>query len=132
MGTQREYLIDLNLAKPGRGRFSREAREALAKAVADGVTFDDTKVKVETVASSDASDHRQGPEPSRAPVPARPPQIRIRDIRSMFCEDEDGHEIEFSLCRRCSYHVSFCKCASIGMPSIGVRLLDKTTLLGVN
>lgn len=131
MATKREYLIDLNLAKPGRGRFSREALDALAKAESEGVVFDDT-VKVGTSASSDAADHRQGPEPSRAPVPARPPQVRVRDIRSMFCEDEDGHVIEFSTCRRCAYHVSFCKCASIAMPSIGVRLLDKTTLLAVN
>lgn len=132
MGTQREYLIDLNLAKPGRGRFSREAREALAKAVADGVKFDDTKVKVETVASSDAPDHRQGPEPSRPPVPARPPQVKIRDIRSLFATDDAGRELEFMTCRNCTYHVSYCKCANIGLPFGATALLDKSTPVGVN
>lgn len=38
--TEREYLVSLGLAKPGRGRFSSAAKEALAKAKADGMTFE--------------------------------------------------------------------------------------------
>ncbi|URQ04800.1 Lsr2-like DNA bridging protein [Streptomyces phage Emma1919] len=38
--TEREYLISLGLAKAGRGRYSKEARDALNKAKADGMTFD--------------------------------------------------------------------------------------------
>ncbi|QZE11323.1 Lsr2-like DNA bridging protein [Streptomyces phage Forrest] len=38
--TEREYLISLNLAKAGRGRYSKEARDALNKAKAEGMTFD--------------------------------------------------------------------------------------------
>ena len=44
MATKREYLISLGLAKEGRGRFSREALDALAKAEADGMIFDETVV----------------------------------------------------------------------------------------
>lgn len=41
MATMREYLVSLGLAKPGRGRFSGDAKAALAKAIAEGMTFDD-------------------------------------------------------------------------------------------
>ncbi|XAO35385.1 Lsr2-like DNA bridging protein [Streptomyces phage Francob] len=44
--TEREYLISLKLAKPGRGRYSREAREALGKAKADGMVFDKTAAEL--------------------------------------------------------------------------------------
>ena len=39
--SEREYLLSLNppLAKPGRGRFSKEGKEALAEARKNGVTF---------------------------------------------------------------------------------------------
>ena len=55
MATAREYLVSLGLAKPGRGRFSGEAKAALAKAIADGMTFDEVnppapkQLKVKTV-----------------------------------------------------------------------------------
>lgn len=39
--TQREYLVNLGLAKPGRGRFSAEAKLALEQARKNGQTFDD-------------------------------------------------------------------------------------------
>lgn len=47
MQTKREYLVNLGLAKANaRGRFSLEAKEALVKARAEGVTFsDDNKPK---------------------------------------------------------------------------------------
>lgn len=40
MATEREYLVTLGLAKEGRGRYSKDAREALDKAKADGMVFD--------------------------------------------------------------------------------------------
>ena len=46
MATQREYLVSLGLATPGRGRFSNAAKEALAKAIAEGKIFDDVTVPV--------------------------------------------------------------------------------------
>ena len=41
MQSKRDYLVGLGLAKPGRGKFSNAAKDALAKAVADGVKFSD-------------------------------------------------------------------------------------------
>ncbi|QIQ63073.1 Lsr2-like DNA bridging protein [Streptomyces phage Moab] len=44
--TEREYLISLGLAKAGRGRYSKDAREALDKAKAEGVVFDLTSGEI--------------------------------------------------------------------------------------
>lgn len=44
MATKREYLVGLGLAKANtRGRFSKAGVEALAKAEAEGVVFDEAK-----------------------------------------------------------------------------------------
>jgi hypothetical protein len=40
MTTKREYAISLGLAQAGRGRMSKEANEAIAKAELDGMVFD--------------------------------------------------------------------------------------------
>ena len=37
----RDYLVSQGLAKPGRGRFSSEAKAALVEAIASGMTFTD-------------------------------------------------------------------------------------------
>lgn len=41
MQSKRDYLVGLGLAKPGRGKFSNAAKEAIAKAEAEGVKFAD-------------------------------------------------------------------------------------------
>jgi hypothetical protein len=43
MTTRREYAISLNLATPGKGRMSNAARDAIAKAEAEGMVFSDAK-----------------------------------------------------------------------------------------
>lgn len=65
MPTKREYLAGLNppLAKPGRGRFSKEALDALAAAEAAGVVFDEPVKPVKEVAT-------EGEEPSKPTKPA--------------------------------------------------------------
>lgn len=40
-GTARDFLVKANLAKPGRGKFSNEAKEYLHQAIADGHKFTD-------------------------------------------------------------------------------------------
>lgn len=37
--TRRDYLVRLGFAKPGRGKFSNAAKDALAKADAEGIEF---------------------------------------------------------------------------------------------
>ena len=38
---KREYAISLGLANPGRGRMSKDAHDAIAKAEAEGMSFDE-------------------------------------------------------------------------------------------
>lgn len=42
---KREYLIQLGLAKPGKGRFSAAAKAAIEKAIADGIQFDEPEAR---------------------------------------------------------------------------------------
>lgn len=44
--TKRDWLVSQGLAKAGRGKFSKAAHEALAKAEASGVVFAEPEVKV--------------------------------------------------------------------------------------
>lgn len=44
--TEREWLISQGLAKAGRGRYSKEARDALNKAKAEGMAFDLTQAEI--------------------------------------------------------------------------------------
>lgn len=62
--TEREYLVSLGLAKPGRGRFSGAAKEALAKAKEEGKTFTDTKPVV-----------KASPKPAAKPAAKAVPKV---------------------------------------------------------
>jgi hypothetical protein len=62
MATKRDYLVGLGLAKPGRGRFSKEATEALAAAEAAGQIFDEPVKPVKEVAT-------EGDKPSQPSKP---------------------------------------------------------------
>lgn len=46
MTTRRDYLIGLGLAKAGKGKFSNAAKDAIAKAEADGTIFSDSSASV--------------------------------------------------------------------------------------
>ena len=48
MVTKREWLVQKGLAKPGRGKFSKAAHDALAQAVKDGVVFDEPAAPVKS------------------------------------------------------------------------------------
>src|SRR6478735_3618881 len=50
MTTKREYAISLGLAQPTRGRMSREAHAAIAKAEAEGMKFTEPNVLYPTKA----------------------------------------------------------------------------------
>lgn len=66
--TEREYLVSKGLAKPGRGRYSAEAKAELEKAKSEGMTFDKT-------ASQIAKEERQS-KPQRKVVAAVPKESR--------------------------------------------------------
>lgn len=168
MATKREYLAGLGLAKPGRGRFSKEAVAALEAAVASGVVFDEPVKPVKEVATegdepsqpskpmSETAEVRawatsngikigergripeavtkafKAGDPSLAGSKPNPvyvavqPQKRTRQIKVMYGEDDRGLVIGYSMCRRCAWHISLCKCKNGPVPpSMVVKVLDR-------
>jgi len=146
MATKREYLAGLTppLAKPGRGRFSAAAKDALAEAEARGVVFDDAAPtvktpKVEKVESASADSEQHGRalplvEPSRplaGPVYGDKFNVRpkVRDVKSMTGQDSEGRDIAFANCARCLSHVAYCRCKNIKAPSYVANFVDTSIRL---
>lgn len=108
MQTARDFLVKENLAKPGRGKFSNEAKERLKQAIADGHRFSDwdengriavspaVKNRIEKRADtveivSDDSDVEPVMEVKRKPLPK---YTRYRDeTEIVFIHPKWGHEI---------------------------------------
>jgi hypothetical protein len=66
-------------------------------------------------------------KPRAVPTYAVAPQTRTRQVKCMYGQDEAGRVIGFGLCRRCSFHVSLCKCSGGPTPpSMVVKVLDRT------
>jgi len=65
MQTKREYLVTLGLAKPGRGKFSNDAKAALAKAEGEGVKFKDVTPGA-PVRTASPTGETKAPEPAKA------------------------------------------------------------------
>lgn len=115
----REYLVSLGLAKPGRGRLSLEAKEALRKAVANGMTFDDittsqpkpeTKIQSNIVIKSrpQVSMQRATPPNSKASI------VRNENVMYGISRAEKPGEsnvvIALAACDRCSKSINRCPC----------------------
>lgn len=108
----REYLVGLGLAKQGRGRFSAAAKEALAKAKADGVDFLDkakgTKVGLVPV-MTDTGEVKQ----ERRMVNEyahHAPALRT-GILSFVSDDGTLLMVNASeACAACHYSFGWCKC----------------------
>jgi hypothetical protein len=91
MATKREYLITLGLAKEGRGKFSNDALAALAKAVAEGVVFDEPVKAVTPKAPKPAA--TEGEKPAKVAViqSAPLPQVEPKEVRAWA--KANGHEV---------------------------------------
>lgn len=72
MQTRREALAAVGLAKPGRGKFSKDAVRWLEDQRAKGVTFSDDNAPVKPVKASKPKPVTIDPEPDTAPVSADP------------------------------------------------------------
>jgi hypothetical protein len=119
--TEREYLVSLGLAKPSRGRYSREAIAALEKAKGEGMTFDlpahkqvtttkDVPVKKPTKTKGAPEDRTPVTESYRFPLPAR---VTKRDETTGFALMDIGTRsvvVEIRTCGQCLDEVKFCAC----------------------
>lgn len=117
--TKREYLISLGLAKPGRGRFSREGVSAIKQAESEGMSFDDTTVQTVTV---------------EAAAPYVPPPVRpwgvYREISTMRGTTDEGWIIEWGMCDRCARALRYCPCPGGPAWAYGVTaLVDSATMV---
>lgn len=111
MQSRKEYAISLGLAKPGRGRLSKQAWTAIKKAEEDGMQFADKSIP--TVQ-----------EPVNVPKIVTKPSVKIRDIGTQLVGyTREGWTVGFTNCRRCHQHANYCNCKQgILAPSIVVTL----------
>lgn len=102
---RREYAISLGLAKPGRGRLSREAHAAIAKAESAGTVFSDSPKSAPAIVEQVIVEGQV-----TEPVKAKPPQQKRRDDKSYTLTTTAGQIIRFEHCYRCKQHVMYCRC----------------------
>lgn len=104
MQTARDYLVKANLAKPGRGKFSNEAKEHLKQAIADGHKFSDwdengrvtatpaQKSKFEKRAAV-LNSNSNVEEPAPRNAPPRPKFVRYREESQVVFTHSDSGRI---------------------------------------
>lgn len=124
MQTKREYLVGLGLAKPGRGKFSNAAKEALAKAEAEGVKFSDivTKIPVPTGNATEKPAGGQTPKEidPRDTAWLSPSDYRFPEAEYRGVTFRDGKKVE----------VSLRECCNSCMVSLVNHACDSPTILG--
>lgn len=102
--------MSLGLARPGRGRMSKEAHAAIREAEAKGVRF-----------AEKGSAAPSTPEPVSIKV-VEPK--KVRDIgEKLTGYTKEGWSVGFDTCRRCHLHANYCTCPEgVMAPSIVVSL----------
>lgn len=115
--TAREYLVELGLASPGRGKFSKVAKEALAKAIEDGQTFSDYDEKGSTTARTRRT--RMVYIPSAQPVPRvekpKPKINYLREENRLRIVDSNGVTMDLEFCSL-GHKIQMCTCKTVYAP----------------
>lgn len=113
---KREYLRSLGFNVGERGRFSAEMQTALKDFEADGG-------KLET-RSGKRDDGLPEMEPSII-VPDLPPEVAVRDAKTLKGKSPEGYTVSFVLCFDCHKHMMYCTCAGgVKAPSSVVSSKD--------
>lgn len=108
---KREWLIAKGLAKPGRGKFSNAAKEALAEAEKHGIAFVDKKAivgPVKTVIDGEIVEERREVNPFAHHAPA------IREGYYTFT-GKDGFTMQVNAseaCNTCTFSLGWCYCST--------------------
>lgn len=121
MTTKRDYAISLGLAKPTRGRMSREANAAIAKAEAEGMVFTDSRstAPVKTDSSSGDSAAKPVKDSVRAtgtftgPTPSQLFDGGWYVVEGDKVTQLSGKEV----CRTCNNSLDWHRCASPTFPA---------------
>ena len=118
---KREYLVSKGLAKPGRGRFSREALAALRQAELDGIEFDDGQPRVPEA-------HAEAAEQPTVYEPVVTAKVRDIGESNLFGYTKEGWKVGFVTCRRCHMHANYCNCSQGLLPPSIVETIDPDSL----
>ncbi len=90
---KRDYLVSKGLAKPGRGKFSNAAKEALVKAESEGMRFSDSTTGAPVVKSDKAPEvKKDGDSPYLSPDDFRFPE------KEYLARDADGKTYSMREC----------------------------------
>jgi hypothetical protein len=114
MQTKKEYAIERGLAKPGPGRMSREAHEAITKAINAGVKFADPNAKVVsvTVKGEDGTEHTTTKRMADVFLAADPRTDRHEGLYEF--QNPDGStfkRLHTNACVKCSMSFRWCCCS---------------------
>lgn len=92
MQTARDFLVKANLAKPGRGKFSNEAKEYLAEAIRDGHKFSDWDENGRvSVSNAEKNKFEKRLAPEVTPAPKSKPFVRYREeTEIVFTHPKNG------------------------------------------
>lgn len=112
---KRDWLVAKGLAKPGRGKFSNAAKEALAEAERAGTRFIDKGTTLSTVTVIDENGERQTERREVNQFAHHPEPIRT-DARYTFVGEgtkKTRKTLSVSVteaCAHCSYSLGWCYC----------------------
>jgi hypothetical protein len=131
MQSARQYLFDLGLAKMSRGRFSAEAKAALAKAMSEGMTFSDyvqsTPAAVPTrvlAAPVVRSAKITKPSTKAAPIASQEPQ---RTEHFMSVTEKNGTLVVLGNCK-CGKSIRMCRCSNGPVPPAYLDVASMTLI----
>lgn len=115
MVTKKEYLIEKGLKKPGPGRLSNAAREAIKAAINKGIKFDEpeTTTKSITVVTKDENGKKVVKTRRVDDVPQCADPRKDRPKGAYIFENADGSTFvraETVVCNNCNYSLGWCYC----------------------
>lgn len=101
MQTRRDWLVEKGLAKPGRGKFSTLAKQALVEARLLGIAFSD-EVVTETVKPTGETETVVKSKPKAEPTAWKSPdEYRYPEATYIAHQMQDGKKVSVSLREAC-------------------------------
>ena len=113
----RNYLIQEGLAKPGRGKFSNAAKEALEAALSDGVIFEDYPATPKPQGSEKRTQRRSG-KPKPKPHATMDVADPVYSVSAKFYAWVNGKKKKVNFKEVCSHSgvsLSYCTCVLSGL-----------------
>lgn len=110
---KRTWLAERDLAKAGtRGKFSNAAKEALAKAEAEGIVFIDRKAAATLVTTVTVKDNGERVEEKKQvnPFAPHPPATRSGMLEFVGPYNRKISVNSTEACEQCRYSFGWCKC----------------------